>query len=52
MGSILVPEGGSGRTKVLVNDPDAAVRARRIGILCAVGRVFGRIADFSRISTR
>ncbi len=37
---------------VLVEDPDPVLRARRIGLLLGVSRVFLRVADFSRISTR
>jgi glycyl-tRNA synthetase beta chain len=37
---------------VMVNDPDEAVKARRVGILIGVAAQFRRIADFSRISTR
>jgi glycyl-tRNA synthetase beta chain len=37
---------------VMVNDPDPAVRARRVGILAEVAELFASVADFSRISTR
>lgn len=37
---------------VMVNDPDLAVRARRVGILAEVAELFASVADFSRISTR
>ena len=37
---------------VLVDDPDPAKRAARIGLLQRVGRIFLQIADFTRISTR
>lgn len=37
---------------VLVEDPDPALRSRRLGLLLEVARVFLRVADFSRISTR
>ncbi len=37
---------------VLVDDPDPAIKARRIGLLGQCTRVFRRLADFSRISTR
>ena len=37
---------------VMVEDPDPAVRSRRMGLLLEVSRVFLRVADFSRISTR
>jgi glycyl-tRNA synthetase beta chain len=37
---------------VLVDDPDADVRARRIGLLQRVGGLLSKVADFSRITTR
>jgi len=37
---------------LLVNDPDATVRARRQGTLVRVANLLGRVADFRRISTR
>ncbi|MBW1876882.1 MAG: glycine--tRNA ligase subunit beta [Deltaproteobacteria bacterium] len=37
---------------VLVDDPDPAVKARRMGLLAEVADVFRALADFSRISTR
>lgn len=37
---------------VLVNDPDPAVKAVRIGLLLRIARIFLRVADFSRITTR
>lgn len=37
---------------VLVDDPDPAVKARRMGLLLDVAGVFRTLADFSRISTR
>ena len=36
--------------KVLVNDPDAAVRQNRLRLLSEVRGVMGRVADFSMIS--
>jgi glycyl-tRNA synthetase beta chain len=36
--------------KVLVNDPDAAVRNNRLRLLMAVRDAMGRLADFSLIS--
>jgi glycyl-tRNA synthetase beta chain len=37
---------------VLVEDPDPALRSRRLGLLLGVSRVFLEVADFARISTR
>jgi glycyl-tRNA synthetase beta chain len=37
---------------VLVDSPDAAERAVRMGLLSRVARTFLRVADFGRISTR
>jgi glycyl-tRNA synthetase beta chain len=37
---------------VLVDDPDPAIKARRMGLLVEVADVFRTLADFSRISTR
>lgn len=37
---------------VLVDDPDAAIKARRIGLLQRISATFRQVADFSRISTR
>lgn len=37
---------------VLVDDPDLAVKAVRMGLLLEVGRLFMQVADFSKISTR
>ncbi len=37
---------------VLVDDPDPAVKARRLGLLLEAAGVFRHLADFSRISTR
>ena len=37
---------------VMVNDDDPAIRARRQGILSAVGHIFSGLYDFRRISTR
>jgi glycyl-tRNA synthetase beta chain len=36
--------------KVLVNDPDAAVRHNRLCLLSEVRGVIGRVADFGAIS--
>jgi glycyl-tRNA synthetase beta chain len=35
--------------EVLVNDPDPATRARRLGLLAAIRDAMHRVADFSRI---
>ncbi len=35
--------------KVLVNDPDPAIRSNRLRLLTGIGAVLSRIADFSRI---
>jgi glycyl-tRNA synthetase beta chain len=34
---------------VMVNDPDAALRANRLALLGGIGGLFGRIADLSRL---
>ena len=36
--------------KVLVNDPDPAVRLNRLGLLSAVRATANRIADFSLVA--
>ncbi len=35
---------------VLVNDPDAAVRANRLALLARIRAATGQVADFSKIS--
>ncbi len=37
---------------VLVDDPDPATKARRVGLLQRISGLFREVADFSRISTR
>ena len=37
---------------VLVDAPDPAVRAVRVGLLAQVASLFGQLADFSKVSTR
>ena len=37
---------------LMVDDPDPAVKARRMGLLLEVAAVFRLMADFTRISTR
>jgi glycyl-tRNA synthetase beta chain len=35
--------------RTTVNDPDAATRARRLGLLAGIRDVMHRVADFSKI---
>jgi glycyl-tRNA synthetase beta chain len=35
--------------QVLVNDPDAGLRANRLALLSALRSLFGRVADLSRL---